>query len=265
MKLEVLFQDENLVAINKPAGLLVHRGERDQPGTLMALQLLRDQLRQHVYPVHRLDKMTSGVMLFALNSETASVMVDQWRERDVEKRYLAITRGYMSDEVHLDYAMSPPIDKFARRPKVKPPQEAITDFVCLDRVEIPVAVDKYPQSRYSLVEAKPKTGRKHQIRRHLKHLNHPIIGDTRYGKGRHTQYFRDHLAAPRMLLHSWQLSFVHPYSKQEMTLVAAVDEIWMSLLSRFEWQRSIPSDLLDVSKSDALFDAVRYIPPVKED
>lgn len=265
MKLEILYIDDNLVAINKPAGLLVHRGERDKPGTLMALQLLRDQLGRRVYPVHRLDRATSGVMIFALNSETASVMVDQWRERDVEKRYLAITRGFMPDEVHLDYAMSPPIDRFARRPKIKPPQEAITDFRCLATVEIPIAIDKYPQSRYSLVEASPRTGRKHQIRRHLKHLNHPIIGDTRYGKGRHTQYFRDHFQSPRMLLHSWKLSFIHPYSKQSLTLVAGLDIVWCSLLERFDWLGALPRTLLSATEKSPGEDASRVLPVLPGD
>ena len=160
MKLEILYQDEYLVAINKPSGLLVHRSEIDRHETAFALQLVRNQIGQRVYPVHRLDKPTSGVLLFALNSETASLMVEQWRQRDVEKRYLAITRGYMPEHVHLDHAMSPPVDKHARNERVKPPQEAITDFRCLAKAEIPVEIDKYPQSRYSLTEAMPKTGRK---------------------------------------------------------------------------------------------------------
>lgn len=146
MKLEILYLDENLVAINKPSGLLVHRSEIDRHETMFALQLLRNQLGQRVYPVHRLDKPTSGVLLFALNSETASLMVEQWRQRDVEKRYLAVTRGYMPEELHLDYAMVPPVDKHAKHERIKPAQEAITDFKLLATVEIDVEIDKYPQS-----------------------------------------------------------------------------------------------------------------------
>lgn len=241
--LDVIYQDEYLIAINKPSGLLVHRSEIDRHETRFALQLVRNHLGKRVYPVHRLDKPTSGVLLFAQSPEIASLMVEQWRERSVEKRYLAIVRGYMPDELHLDYAMRPPVDKYAKNEVEKPPQEAITDFRCLAHTELPIEIDKYPQSRYSLVEALPKTGRKHQIRRHLKHLSHPIIGDARYGKGRHSRYFRDHFDAGRLLLHAWRLTFNHPISDEEITLIAKLDPILSSLIDRFDWQAYLPEPL----------------------
>ncbi|WP_221800598.1 tRNA pseudouridine(65) synthase TruC [Oceanobacter mangrovi] len=241
--LEIIYQDDYLVAINKPSGLLVHRSEIDRHETRFVLQLLRNQLGKRVYPVHRLDKPTSGVLVFALSSEIASLVVDMWRERDIEKRYLAIVRGYMPEELHLDYAMRPPVDKYAKNEVEKPPQEAITDFVRLATVELDVEIDKYPQSRYSLVEALPKTGRKHQIRRHLKHLSHPIIGDARYGKGRHSRYFRDHLDAGRLLLHAWQLSMQHPVTAETLTFTASMDDVWLRLIDRFDWKAQLPADL----------------------
>lgn len=265
MKLEILYKDDNLVAINKPSGLLVHRSEIDRHETRFALQLVRNQLGQRVYPVHRLDKPTSGVLLFALNSETASLMVEQWRQRDVEKRYLAITRGYMPEFTHLDYAMSPPVDKYAKKERIRPPQEAITDFACIAQVEIPVEIDKYPQSRYSLVEALPKTGRKHQIRRHLKHLSHPIIGDARYGKGRHSRYFRDHFDAGRLLLHAWKLSFEHPYSGEVIDLVAGLDDVMLSLVERFNWCDQLPVDLQQASAQSLADGVYRYLPPLQSE
>ena len=248
MHLPVIFQDEHLIAINKPSGLLVHRSEIDRHETRFALQLVRNMLGHHVYPVHRLDKPTSGVLLFAKTPEIASLVVDQWRQRAVEKRYLAIVRGYFPESVHLDKAMSPPVDKYAKHEKVKPPQEAITDFRCLAQVELPIAIDKYPQSRYSLVEALPKTGRKHQIRRHLKHLAHPIIGDARYGKGKHSRYFRDHFDAPRLLLHAWQLTMEHPVSAEPLILTADVDNVLRRLCQRFAWQSHLPAALQDFSQ-----------------
>jgi tRNA pseudouridine65 synthase len=260
MKLEILYLDENLVAINKPSGLLVHRSEIDRHETLFALQLIRNQVGQRVYPVHRLDKPTSGVLLFALNSETASLMVEQWRQRDVEKRYLAVTRGYMPDELHLDYPMVPPVDKFAKHERIKPAQEAITDFKLLAKVEIDVEIDKYPQSRYSLVEVMPKTGRKHQIRRHLKHLSHPIIGDARYGKGRHSRYFRDHFDAGRLLLHAWQLSFQHPYSDERIDLYAGLDIPMKGLLERFDWLSDLPVPLLEATDRALVDEQCRELP-----
>ena len=240
IELDIIYQDDCMVVINKPSGLLVHRSEIDRHETRFALQLLRNQLGQRVYPVHRLDKPTSGVLAFALSQEMASQITDLWRQRTVEKKYLAIVRGWMPEFPHLDYAMSPPVDKYAKHEKKKPAQEAITDFRTLAQVEIPVAVDKYPQSRYSLLECTPHTGRKHQIRRHLKHLAHPIIGDARYGKGRHSRYFRDHLDAPRLLLHASQLTVQHPVSGEELTFTASPDRIMRQLLERFGWLEALP-------------------------
>ena len=239
-ELDILYLDEHLVIINKPSGLLVHRSEIDRHETRFTLQLLRDQLGQRVYPVHRLDKPTSGALAFALSQEAASAIADLWRQRQVEKKYLAIVRGWMPEFIHLDKPMAPPVDKYAKHEKVREEQEAITDFRCLATVEIPVEIDKYPQSRYSLVEAMPHTGRKHQIRRHLKHLAHPIIGDARYGKGRHSRYFRDQLNAPRLLLHASELTVPHPYLQQDIHVCAPLDDIFRRLLAQFGWLEQLP-------------------------
>lgn len=243
MNLEILYQDDALVVINKPSGLLVHRSDIDRHETRFALQLVRNQIGQHVFPVHRLDKPTSGILVFARSSENASIIVEQWRQRAVDKRYLAIVRGYMPDFTHLDKPMAPPVDKYAKHERIKPEQSAITDFISLAQVELPVAIDKYPQSRYSLVEAIPHTGRKHQIRRHLKHLSHPIIGDARYGKGRHSRYFRDQLNAPRLLLHAWQLSLEHPVTRETLTFTAPLDRVWQERIIDFDWASSLPTEL----------------------
>ena len=243
MELDIIYLDDELVVINKPSGLLVHRSEIDRHETRFALQLLRNQLGQRVYPVHRLDKPTSGVLAFALSQEMASLITDQWRQRAVDKRYLAIVRGWMPEFIHLDKPMAPPVDKYAKHERIKPEQEAITDFRALGNVEIPVHIDKYPQSRYSLVECIPHTGRKHQLRRHLKHLSHPIIGDARYGKGRHSRYFRDQLQAPRLLLHAAQLTMSHPVSGETLTFNAPLDAIWRRLIAQFGWFDALPSAL----------------------
>ncbi|ASP39025.1 pseudouridylate synthase [Bacterioplanes sanyensis] len=242
MSVDVIFQDDHLIAINKPSGLLVHRSEIDRHETRFALQLVRNHLGQRVYPVHRLDKPTSGILMFARSPEIASLVVEQWRQQQVHKRYLAIVRGYMPEWIELDKALVPPVDKYAPNERIKPAQEARTDFRCLATVELPIAIDKYPQSRYSLVEALPHTGRKHQIRRHLKHLSHPIIGDARYGKGRHSRYFRDHFDAGRLLLHAWQLSFTHPVSNEHITLLAPLDGVWQGLIQRFDWLSQLPDE-----------------------
>jgi tRNA pseudouridine65 synthase len=196
--IELLRVCERWVAVDKPAGLVVHRSERtrEEPA---ALQLVRDQLGQHVYPVHRLDRATSGVLVFALDPETARHFGDAFTERRVEKRYVAIVRGWIDERVVVDY---PLLEEGAAMHA-----EAVTEFARLSCFEVPVAVGRYATGRYSLVEAFPRTGRMHQIRRHFAHLRHPVIGDVRYGDGRHNRMFREQFGVHRMLLHAQRLAF----------------------------------------------------------
>ena len=238
MNLSILYLDDALVAINKPSGLLVHRTNIDRHETHFLVQLLHAQLGTPVFPIHRLDKPTSGVILFALDREVAGILAEQWRLQQVNKKYLAIVRGWFPGELSLNKALVPPEDKYAPHKTPKPAQDACTHFRSIAHIELPVLIDKYPQSRYSLVECRPETGRKHQIRRHLKHLAHPIIGDARYGKGRHSRYFKEHLEAPRLLLHASELSFQHP-SGQHLTLQAPLDSCWQQLIKRFHWQSAV--------------------------
>lgn len=233
MKLPILYQDDTLVAINKPAGLLVHRSPIDKHETQFALQLLREQLQYRVFPVHRLDKPTSGVLLFALDSETARKCAEQWHEN--EKTYWAITRGKVTDRC-LNHAITTRPDKGDTFTKAKI-QAAETDFRLLTSIELPVVfgrqaiTDKhYRQTAFSWVQATPKTGRKHQIRKHLKHLNHPIVGDTRYGRGEINRYFRTNYNVYRLLLHCHCLRFRHPHSRQTHTIIAPTDGTWRNVL-----------------------------------
>ena len=191
-QLPVLYRDEHLVAVNKPSGLLVHRSPIDRIETRFALQLVRDQIGQRVYPVHRLDKPTSGVLLFALSPEVARQLSGQIADHSVLKTYIAVVRGYCPQAGEVDHAIRDRPDRFADRDRTRerPAQEALTRYRCLATAEIPIAVDRYPRSRYSLVELKPVQGRKHQLRRHMKHLGHPIIGDAKYGKGVHNRFSR---------------------------------------------------------------------------
>ncbi|SHG93806.1 pseudouridine synthase [Ferrimonas marina] len=237
MPLTILYQDAHLVAINKPAGTLVHRGERASHGRHPILQQLRDQIGQTLYPVHRLDKATSGVLLFALDSDTASRLVKQWGE--VNKRYLAVVRGHLQDTL-LDLPLAPPRDRFDPNWTPGPEKPAQTRFTCLAQAELAIAIDKYPSSRYSLVCCEPLTGRKHQIRRHLRHLGHPILCDTRYGKNRHYHYFRDHFGINRMLLHCQQLQLTHPVSKASLVIEAPLDDLFQSALARLDWSQHRP-------------------------
>ena len=230
MSLHILYQDSHLVAVNKPSGLLVHKSWVAKDAKEFALQMVRDQIGEFVYPVHRLDRPTSGVLLFALSSEVAQKMAELWPT--AEKTYWAVVRGHLKKAVNVEHPLKGMADYGQ---DVDTVQEAQTDFRPFAEVEIPVCIDKYPQSRYSWVEAKPKQGRTHQIRRHLKHLSHPIIGDARYGKGKHNRYFAEHLNAPRLLLHARHLKIQHPITQQVLEIEAPLDECMANLLRQFGW------------------------------
>ena len=236
--LEILYQDEYLVAVNKPSGLLVHRSMIDRHETRFAMQIVRDQIGQHVFPVHRLDKPTSGVLVFALSSEVARLMGEKFQQAGgVEKSYLAVVRGIPPEAGVVDHALKEKHDKMTDRKarKDKPPQEAVSEYRRLATVEIPVQIDRYPASRYSLVEVQPKTGRKHQVRRHMKHIAHPIIGDAKHGKGNHNRYFAEHFGADRLLLACTEMGFRHPVTGNKVVIRAGLDDVFQNLFSRFGW------------------------------
>ena len=229
--LEIIYRDEYLIAINKPSGLLVHRSWLDSHATEFAVQKLRDQIGQHVYPAHRLDRPTSGVLLFLLDKQYATHLMEQFAEQTTEKRYLAVVRGHIG-EGFLDYALKKKLDKIADKHanQEQEAQEAQTAYKGISFCELPIAVRPYPQSRYSLVEMVPKTGRRHQLRRHMKHLCHPIVGDTTHGDGKHNQMFRDNFDSDRLLLHSSYLAIIHPVTGKKVEIHAALDDTFKSLL-----------------------------------
>lgn len=234
--LKLLHIDEDIVAIDKPPGLLVHRSMLDRHETRFAVQLLRDQIGRRVIPVHRLDKGTSGVLVFAFERDIAAALAAQFETRAVEKRYLAVVRGW-PDEVGViahplkivrdEYEL--PIDGLA------PPQEARTAYRRLATIELPVPDDRHPTSRYAWLELAPETGRRHQIRRHLKHISHPVIGDATYGKGRHNRMFAEQLGCARLLLHCAAMRLQHPRSGEDLRILAPVDGAYRDLLIRFGW------------------------------
>ena len=235
--LEILYQDKHIVAINKPSGLLVHKSPIDKHETRFALQEVRDQVGQYVYPVHRLDKPTSGVLLFALSKEVAAVMSDAFRENAVKKEYVAVLRGYVEDKGVVEHPLKQMLDTKAEKERgiTKEEQEACTEYECLATVELPYAVKPYATARYSLVRLKPQTGRKHQLRRHMKHIHHHMMGDTKHGRGEHNTLFREKFDCHRLLLHARQITFVHPVDKRTLVIKAGFDETFKKLLETFGW------------------------------
>lgn len=216
--LEILYQDEYLVAINKPNGLLVHRSPIATNTDVYALQLLRDQLNHKVYPCHRLDRKTSGVLVFALSKEVQKMMNDAFMNNETSKSYLAIVRGFTDDCGSIDYALTNDKGKL---------QEAVTHYKTYSKTEIDLPFGKFSSSRYSLVEVTPVTGRMHQIRKHFAHIFHPIIGDRPHGCNKQNKLFLEKWEMSNMLLHAESLRFVHPVSE-------IVVEVKASLPSEFE-------------------------------
>ena len=235
--LEILYQDDVLVAVNKPAGMLVHRSWLDRHETQFVMQTLRDQIGQRVYPIHRLDRPTSGVLLFALNSEIANLLCLQFEQKQIEKQYLAVVRGYVTGHGEIDYPLKVQLDKIADKfsQPNKAPQSAVTFYEGLQTVEMPYGVGRYATSRYSLVRLIPQTGRKHQLRRHMKHIFHPILGDTQYGDLHQNRALMEHTGCARLLLHAEKLTFVHPLTQRPMTIQAGLDAQWQNLMQTFQW------------------------------
>jgi tRNA pseudouridine65 synthase len=253
--LPILYQDEHIVAINKPSGLLVHRSEIDKRETLFALQLTRDLVGQHVYPVHRLDRPTSGVLLFALSSEVASLLSTMFAQHDVQKTYLAMVRGFVNlkptdlsvgkklnsqnheSDIIIDYPLKRIFDKLSDKDRNQDAeaQDATTYLKRLATAELEFPTGRYAKTRYSLVELAPKTGRKHQLRRHMAHIRHPIIGDTNHGDGKQNQSARDNLSLNRLALHAHKISFLHPVTMQHIEIKAPIDDSLKSVFERCKW------------------------------
>lgn len=195
----ILYQDDDLVVVNKPSGLAVHRGMTQDK--VVAMTVLRDQLGQYVYPIHRLDRGASGALLFALSSQMAAQLNALFEQSQLTKHYLLLCRGIPADEGFIDH----PVPRSEGGERVA----AQTSYRRLQTIE-----------RYSLCEAQPHTGRFHQLRRHLKHLGHPLIGDVNYGQGSLNREFRQRFALHRLALHAARLQFIHPRTQEPLCITA---------------------------------------------
>lgn len=223
--LTVLYRDDYLVAVDKPPGLLVHRTGLDAGETQFALQLLRDQLGRPVWPAHRLDKGTSGVLLFALDADTARQLGQAFEAPDlVQKTYRAVVRGWPPAEGLIDHPLRRMEDD--ARPGREEVQAAQTHYRTLEHYELPLPQGDFPTTRCALVELQPLTGRRHQLRRHLKHIAHPIIGDATHGKGALNRAIAELLGLQRLWLHALRLELRHPVSGALLEIVAPPDPDW---------------------------------------
>jgi len=296
--LTILYQDEYMVAVDKPAGLFVHRSFMDKDEIYFALQLVRDQIGQYVYPVHRLDRPTSGVLLFALTKEVATILSDAFanksaqaepelsaqlepdnfnadytRENDdscdstvvksltrmksltMVKTYYALVRGHLTVQENdaptlleplvvsdfssgfLDYPLKEKLDKLGDKnvSRDKPAQLAQTHYQVQYQASLPIKVGKFDSVRYSLVALQPVTGRRHQIRRHLAHLRHPILGDINYGDNKQNPFFIEHFGFKRLMLIAKSLEFNHPINNERIKISASFDEQWQQIFTELKW------------------------------
>ena len=214
------------MAINKPHGLLVHRSSIAADAEVFAVQMLRDQIGLKVNPAHRIDRKTGGVLLFALNKPVEIAMQQQFMENRVKKSYLAVVRGYTDDAGTIDYPL---------RKENGTLQNAITNYKTLNRAEIDVPLGQHATSRYSLVEVQPQTGRMHQIRKHLSHIFHPIIGDRTHGCNKQNKLFTQKWEMSTMLLHAASISFQHPITGMNITIEAPLQSEFNRVMDLMGW------------------------------
>lgn len=212
---DILYEDDYLIAVSKPTGIFVHRSRLDPAASLFMVQEVRNLIGSRVYPVHRLDRKTSGLLLMAKSQEIQSQLNKMFKDRKVEKKYLAIVRGYTQDTFEIDYPI------MSERGKL---QKAITKCVTLQASEIMESSGRFATSRYSLIEARPLTGRMHQIRRHLSHIFHPIIGDRPHGCNKQNRFFLQRFGLSDMMLHASSLQFIHPITGLGIRIEAPIKE-----------------------------------------
>ena len=235
--IEILYQDDALLAVNKPANLAVHRSTFVGPADAFLIDLLREQVGDNVYLAHRLDRATSGVLLVARSKEVAAALGEQFMGRAVHKQYLVVVRGWPEPaEGVVDYPLPGSRDTGPRR-------EARTHYRRLATTEVPIALGRYPQQRYALLLAEPESGRFRQIRKHLAHIHHPVIGDCQHGRSDHNRLYKQHFGCHRMLLHAWRIRFVHPLTGATMEIEAPLDDAYAGLLARFGWASKLDPTL----------------------
>ncbi|MBD3638194.1 MAG: pseudouridine synthase [Crocinitomicaceae bacterium] len=233
-KYELLYEDSELILVNKPSNLLVHhshyaRNIREES----LVQLLRQ--RGDIYPVHRLDRKTSGIMVFARNQSSAKFLQDQFERNEITKTYFALVRGYVEAQGSVDTPV--------KNEDTGKYREALTHYESIAQVEADFPVAPYPSARYSLLRLTPKTGRMHQLRKHMNKIAHPIIGDTKYGNRHHNHTFKDRFGHSRLYLHAHKLSFTHPESGQKLTFKAGFPKFWKEDLTVLGFQEINLDDL----------------------
>ena len=221
--LEIIYQDEDYVAINKPHNLLVHRTQISEEKEFFAVQILKEQVGKWLTPCHRLDRKTSGVLLFAFNKEAGVAAMKSFSQQEIKKEYIVLVRGFLQEKGFIDKDLAKENGTL---------QKAFTNYERLECFELPFEVSRYSHSRYSLAKVMPETGRMHQIRRHMAHLRHYVIGDKVHGECKHNKVFEERYNLQTMLLHANKLEFPHFRENKIVTLKAGMHPVFKTILER---------------------------------
>lgn len=232
MNFRILYQDDYLVAVDKPSGYHVHPPEDFNhriSKSVNCLYLLNKQLNTYLYPVHRLDRATSGVLIFALKPDTAQLLCGLFQKQEIKKTYFCVVRGWTQENGVIDHALKS--EKFKENGQRL---QATTSYRRSSQSIIHHAVSKYPSGRYSLVCAEPHSGRMHQIRRHFAHISHPLIGDSVYGDSDHNRLFKEKLNIKGLLLKAYSIEFVHPHTQVNLKITARWNGLWHQVFDIFE-------------------------------
>jgi len=229
MSLDIIFEDQFIICVNKPNNMVVHHAyhSRNVADETCLLQLIQAEKGIKVYPIHRLDRKTSGIILLAKETTNVSKFQELFTNNEIEKTYYGVVRGFSPESKIID---SPVKGRDASIHK-----DALTYLKTLEQIVLEIPVKPYDSSRYSLVELKPKTGRMHQLRVHTNKISHPLIGDIKYGDKNHDLMFEENFGWKNMFLHAGHLKFKHPFSEEVLILKANFPKDWISLFEEFNW------------------------------
>ena len=233
MSLEIIYQDSYCLLVTKPNNVLVHHAHhsRNKIDEKSLMQLIEDQLGTRYFPIHRLDRKTSGIILLATKKEYVSTFQALFTNKKIKKIYYGVVRGYSQDNRIID---SPVKGRDALVYK-----EAESHLKRLDKIELNIPVKPYDSSRYSLVELTPTTGRMHQLRIHMNKLSTPLINDAKYGDKNHDTMYGEQFGWTNLFLHAGSLAFTHPFSNQKLVLKSSFPDDWIQLFDKFSWKNPL--------------------------
>lgn len=228
--LTICYEDTSILAVNKPNNILVHHSSmaNNKTDELSLVQLLYNQINQHCFPIHRLDRKTSGIVLFAKKKEDVAKWQHLFITNNIQKEYYGIVRGYAP--------LKGVIDSPVKGRDAKIHKSALTNYKRLATKELDIPVEPFDTSRYSLLALYPKTGRMHQLRVHLNKISYPLIGDPKYGDRFHNRMFANQLQYSNLFLHAKSLQFIHPDTKQLICVIADFPSDWLQICEKFNWK-----------------------------